>query len=137
MHLTVRHAGTGTAWLFPLVDGVPPLGWDLASRYLVLPVLLVLLQYLSSALISPPPDPNQEEGQKNVQVKCNLLKYVAVKHVSHKTCNMLLRWMSQLYECQASQAPMNTNQRSCFARDLLADASSCEHALWQQNAVEG
>lgn len=60
-------AGTGTAWLFPFVDGHPPLGWDLASRYLAIPVLLVILQYLSSALISPPPDPNQDEGQKRTQ----------------------------------------------------------------------
>ena len=34
-------AGTSTAWLFPFVDGHPPIGWGDASKYLVLPVLLV------------------------------------------------------------------------------------------------
>ena len=34
-------AGTSTAWLFPFVDGHPPIGWPDASKYLVLPVLLV------------------------------------------------------------------------------------------------
>ena len=49
----------GSNWLYPLVEGQPPIGWDDASRYLVLPVLLVLFQYVSSAAIAPPPDPNQ------------------------------------------------------------------------------
>ena len=49
----------GSNWLYPLVDGHPPIGWDDASRYLALPVLLVLFQYVSSAAIAPPPDPNQ------------------------------------------------------------------------------
>lgn len=62
--LADRSSGTGTAWLYPFVNGEPPLGWDVAGRYLVLPVLLVVLQYISTALISPPPDPNQEESQK-------------------------------------------------------------------------
>ena len=51
--------GGSTDWLFPFVDGAPPIGWSEASPYLVLPVLLVLAQYASSAIISPI-DPNQE-----------------------------------------------------------------------------
>ena len=38
---------------------MPPIGWEAAQPYLVLPVLLVLFQYVSSAAIAPPPDPNQ------------------------------------------------------------------------------
>jgi YidC/Oxa1 family membrane protein insertase len=52
----------GTEWLFPLVDGAPPIGWDAASHYLVLPILLVICQYISSAIISPPIDPNAENA---------------------------------------------------------------------------
>lgn len=37
----VAVAGNSTAWLFPFVDGHPPIGWEDASRYLLLPVLLV------------------------------------------------------------------------------------------------
>ena len=47
-------SGSGIAWLYPLVDGAPPVGWDEASRYLVLPVALVAAQFASSAIISPP-----------------------------------------------------------------------------------
>ena len=52
--VTAQRAGTGTAWLLPLVDGAPPGGWDGAAPYLVLPVLLVLAQYASSAVMTPP-----------------------------------------------------------------------------------
>jgi YidC/Oxa1 family membrane protein insertase len=60
--IAAQRAGAGTAWLFPLVDGAPPVGWDLASRYLALPVALVVAQYISSAIISPPVDPNNDNA---------------------------------------------------------------------------
>jgi YidC/Oxa1 family membrane protein insertase len=52
----------GTEWLLPFVDGAPPIGWDNAAPYLVLPVLLVACQYVSSSIISPPIDPNAENA---------------------------------------------------------------------------
>ncbi len=45
------------SWLYPLVDGAPPIGWEAAIAYLILPVLVVLSQYVSSAIITPPMDP--------------------------------------------------------------------------------
>ena len=42
--MAARQAGSGIAWLYPLVDGAPPMGWEAATPYLVLPVLLVLTQ---------------------------------------------------------------------------------------------
>lgn len=60
--IAARQAGSGTAWLLPLVDGHPPIGWDDASKYLVLPVLLVLVQYISTSIVSPPVDPNAENA---------------------------------------------------------------------------
>ena len=51
------------AWLYPFVDGHPPIGWDEASRYLALPVLLVIAQFISTAVISPPIDPNDENAK--------------------------------------------------------------------------
>jgi YidC/Oxa1 family membrane protein insertase len=44
----------GTEWLYPFVDGAPPIGWDDASRYLILPVLMVVAQWISSSIITPP-----------------------------------------------------------------------------------
>ena len=63
--VAAQRAGEGTAWLLPFVDGHPPIGWELASAYLVLPVALLVAQYISSAIISPPIDPNAENA--NVQ----------------------------------------------------------------------
>ncbi|GLC44867.1 hypothetical protein PLESTB_001681500 [Pleodorina starrii] len=60
--LAQRQSGLGTSWLFPLVDGAPPIGWDEAAAYLTLPVLLVLVQYASSFLTTPPIDPKDENA---------------------------------------------------------------------------
>ena len=59
--------GSGISWLWPFVDNAPPIGWDEASRYLVLPVLLVVAQFVSSAIITPPTDP-EDESAKRTQV---------------------------------------------------------------------
>jgi len=62
--LAARQAGTGLSWLFPFVDGHPPIGWATAGAYLVLPVLLVISQYLSQKLVSPQSqDPAQQQTQ--------------------------------------------------------------------------
>ena len=54
----------GGSWLFPLQNGAPPIGWHDASAYLVLPVLLVVSQYVSQKIISPPSsDPSQQSTQ--------------------------------------------------------------------------
>ena len=44
VHVRVQGASN---WLFPFVNGAPPIGWHDASAYLVLPVLLVVSQYVS------------------------------------------------------------------------------------------
>lgn len=54
----------GGSWLFPLQNGAPPIGWHDATAYLVLPVLLVVSQYVSQKIISPPSsDPSQQSTQ--------------------------------------------------------------------------
>jgi len=53
--LAAQKAGAGTSWLFPFVDGAPPIGWEAASAYLILPVLLVASQALTQQLMAPPP----------------------------------------------------------------------------------
>ena len=40
-----RAAGAGISWLYPFVDGAPPIGWEAASAYLVFPVLVVVAQW--------------------------------------------------------------------------------------------
>ncbi|KXZ53449.1 ALB31 protein [Gonium pectorale] len=60
--LAMRQSGLGTSWLLPFVDGAPPIGWSEAAAYLSLPVLLVLVQYASAAVTSPPIDPKDENA---------------------------------------------------------------------------
>ncbi|GAB2234058.1 hypothetical protein Droror1_Dr00003295 [Drosera rotundifolia] len=56
-----RQSGAGISWLLPFVDGHPPIGWHDAAAYLVLPVLLVVSQFVSMELMKPPEtDPNQK-----------------------------------------------------------------------------
>ncbi|XP_077212990.1 inner membrane protein PPF-1, chloroplastic-like [Tasmannia lanceolata] len=52
--IAARQSGSGISWLFPFVDGHPPLGWHDTAAYLVLPVLLVVSQYVSMEIMKPP-----------------------------------------------------------------------------------
>lgn len=61
--LAARQSGAGISWLYPFVDGAPPSGWDTAGPYLVLPVLLLIAQYISSEIVSPPIDPNDPNAK--------------------------------------------------------------------------
>jgi hypothetical protein len=49
----VSVANRGIEWLYPFVDGAPPIGWEAAQAYLVLPVVLVILQvcHLHASLV--------------------------------------------------------------------------------------
>ncbi|CAN0854070.1 Inner membrane protein PPF-1, chloroplastic [Linum grandiflorum] len=60
--IAARQSGSGTSWLFPFVDGHPPLGWGDTIAYLVLPVLLIVSQYVSMEIMKPPQtdDPTQK-----------------------------------------------------------------------------
>jgi YidC/Oxa1 family membrane protein insertase len=58
-------ANQGMQWLFPFVDGQPPLGWEDTAKYLALPVLLVISQYVSMAISTPKTDdPQMQQTQR-------------------------------------------------------------------------
>ncbi|KAM0999527.1 hypothetical protein ACFX15_006034 [Malus domestica] len=61
--IAARQSGSGISWLFPFVDGHPPLGWSDTAAYLVLPVLLVASQYVSMEIMKPPQ--TDDPAQKN------------------------------------------------------------------------
>ncbi|GFZ00028.1 OxaA/YidC-like membrane insertion protein [Actinidia rufa] len=63
--IAARQHGSGISWLFPFVDGHPPLGWSDTLAYLVLPVLLVLSQYISVQIMqsSQANDPSMKSSQ--------------------------------------------------------------------------
>jgi YidC/Oxa1 family membrane protein insertase len=65
--------GSGLAWLFPFVNGQPPVGWHDAIAYLVLPVLLIASQYASQKLVTPQSD---DPAQKQTQAILGFLPFM-------------------------------------------------------------
>ncbi|XP_057449159.1 inner membrane protein PPF-1, chloroplastic [Lotus japonicus] len=64
--IAARQSGSGISWLFPFVDGHPPLGWQDTAAYLVLPILLIATQYVSMEIMKPPQ--SNDPTQKNTQL---------------------------------------------------------------------
>ncbi|KAG8365990.1 hypothetical protein BUALT_Bualt17G0029500 [Buddleja alternifolia] len=78
--IAAQKTGSGTSWLFPFIDGHPPLGWSDTLAYLVLPVLLVLSQYISIQIMQPPQsnDPNVKSSQAITKVLPLMIGYFAL-----------------------------------------------------------
>ncbi|KAG1662589.1 hypothetical protein FOA52_002986 [Chlamydomonas sp. UWO 241] len=73
--LVDRTAGAGMKWLFPFVDGAPPIGWATAAAYLVMPVLLVASQYASMKIVQPPPTKDADGNDPQAQTQA-ILKFL-------------------------------------------------------------
>ncbi|KAE8733754.1 Inner membrane protein PPF-1 [Hibiscus syriacus] len=71
--IAARQSGSGISWLIPFVDGHPPLGWHDTAAYLVLPVLLVVSQYVSMELMKPP---QTDPAQKNTLLVLKFLPFM-------------------------------------------------------------
>ncbi|CAL4920081.1 unnamed protein product [Urochloa decumbens] len=78
--IAARQNGGGLSWLFPFTDGHPPLGWSDTLAYLVLPVLLVISQYISAQVMQPPQsnDPSQQGAQAVTKFLPLLIGYFAL-----------------------------------------------------------
>ncbi|XP_062212997.1 ALBINO3-like protein 1, chloroplastic [Phragmites australis] len=78
--IDARQTGQGISWLFPFTDGHPPLGWSDTLAYLVLPVLLVISQYISAQIMQPPQsnDPSQQSAQAVTKFLPLLIGYFAL-----------------------------------------------------------
>lgn len=62
--LAAQKTGGGFSWLFSMQNGAPPLGWHDTICYLVLPVGLVVSQFFTQKILSPPSDdPQQQQSQ--------------------------------------------------------------------------
>ncbi|XP_062193137.1 inner membrane protein ALBINO3, chloroplastic-like [Phragmites australis] len=72
--IAARQSGAGISWLFPFVDGHPPLGWHDTIAYLVLPVLLVASQYVSMEIMKPPQ--SDDPSQKNTLLVLKFLPFM-------------------------------------------------------------
>jgi hypothetical protein len=52
-------------WGPPAAAGAPPIGWHDAACYCALPAALVVAQWISSSIISPPVDPEAKNAGVN------------------------------------------------------------------------
>ena len=114
--LAERQSGLGTSWLLPLVDGAPPIGWDEAGAYLALPIALVLVQYASAALTSPPIDPKVRPPAVNSPV------------VGASTKHML----AAMRRCPLQCDGLLLTRRMCVFRPPLARRPQDENAGTQR-----
>lgn len=55
-----------SSWLYPFVDGAPPIGWGPALAYMVLPVLLVVSQLYMQRMMTPATDDPQQASMQSV-----------------------------------------------------------------------
>lgn len=78
--VAARQNGSGISWLFPFVDGQPPLGWSDTLAYLVLPTLLVISQYISVQIMqsSQTSDPNMKSSQAITKFLPLMIGYFAL-----------------------------------------------------------
>ena len=66
-------------WMWPLVDGVPPLGWVATIAYLILPILLVVSQVYMQQMMTPPStDPQQQSMQQIMKFMPLMFGYFAL-----------------------------------------------------------
>ncbi|KAB2052971.1 hypothetical protein ES319_A12G156100v1 [Gossypium barbadense] len=78
--IAARQNGSGISWLFPFVNGHPPLGWSDTFAYLVLPVLLVISQYVSVQIMQSAQsnDPNMKNSQALTKFLPLMIGYFAL-----------------------------------------------------------
>ncbi|KAL1135441.1 hypothetical protein V6Z11_A12G173600 [Gossypium hirsutum] len=78
--IAARQNGSGISWLFPFVDGHPPLGWSDTFAYLVLPILLVISQYVSVQIMQSAQsnDPNMKNSQALTKFLPLMIGYFAL-----------------------------------------------------------
>ena len=88
----------GLSWLWPLnADGVPPIGWDQAQAYLILPVALVVSQYIATVLVPPTPpdeDAKEDDNAKTTKAVLKLLPLMVGYFSLTLPAGMGLYWLA-------------------------------------------
>jgi len=84
-------SGRGLGWLFPLIDGAPPIGWHDAVAYLVLPVLLVVSQFASQKIMQP--NQNQDPSQASANAILKFLPFMVGWFSLNVPSGLTLYWI--------------------------------------------
>ena len=103
--MTERASGAGMSWLFPFIDGAPPIGWASAAAYLVMPILLIASQYASMKIMQPDnkasQDPSVQQSQAVLQFLPLMIGWFSLNVPSGLTLywfvNNILSTAQQLY----------------------------------------
>lgn len=103
--MTERATGAGMSWLFPFIDGAPPIGWAGAGAYLIMPALLVASQYASMKIMQPDSkasqDPSVQQSQAILQFLPLMIGWFSLNVPSGLTLywfvNNILSTAQQLY----------------------------------------
>mmetsp|Transcript_20095 Transcript_20095/g.33704 ORF Transcript_20095/g.33704 Transcript_20095/m.33704 type:complete len:443 (+) Transcript_20095:79-1407(+) len=145
--LASRDGGTGLNWLMPLVDGHPPIGWHDAAAYLVMPVLLIVSQYVSQAIISPPKtseDPAQGQTQAILKFLPLMIGWFSLNVPSGLTLywftNNILTTGQQVYlrnTTKPKEIPVKTAQGGGVVVDVKAAPLGGPGAPTDMSAITG
>ncbi|PSC67864.1 inner membrane PPF-chloroplastic isoform B [Micractinium conductrix] len=100
----------GLGWLYSWENGAPPLGFAQTAAYLVLPILLIISQYVSMKVISPQQsqDPSQQQANAILKFLPIMIGYFSLNVPSGLTLywftNNILTTAQQLYLRRSFQA---------------------------------
>lgn len=139
--IAARQSGSGISWLFPFIDGQPPLGWSDTVAYLVLPVLLVVSQYISVQIMqsSQSNDPNMKSSQAITRFLPLMIGYFALSVPS----GLSLYWLTNNILSSAQQIWLqkmggaNNPARKLKFESLEEDRSKVqEPVLFQTTSVQ-
>jgi YidC/Oxa1 family membrane protein insertase len=96
----------GLSWLYPFVNGAPPIGWADAIAYLILPILLVVSQLYMQQMMTPPTsDPQQASMQSIMKFMPLMFGYFALVVPS----GLSLYWFTSNLLAMAQQYFTRTN----------------------------
>ena len=113
--ISARQAGMGLSWLMPFKDGAPPIGWHDAAAYMLLPVLLVVSQYVSQSVLQTTrnTDPSQAGAQNFLKVLPLLLGWFSLNVPSglalYWITNNVLTTGQQVYLKRGAPTPKQAN----------------------------
>ncbi|XP_047323329.1 ALBINO3-like protein 1, chloroplastic [Impatiens glandulifera] len=92
--IAARQSGSGISWLFPFVDGHPPLGWSDTCTYLVLPLLLIVSQYISVQIMQSSSSQNNDPNMKSSQALTNFLPLMIGYFALSVPSGLSLYWLT-------------------------------------------
>ncbi|KAI3817498.1 hypothetical protein L1987_11290 [Smallanthus sonchifolius] len=101
--IAARQSGSGISWLFPFVDGQPPLGWSDTFAYLVLPVLLVVSQYISVQIMQSSQPQSNEPNMKTSQTITKFLPLMIGYFALSVPSGLSLYWLANNILSSAQQ----------------------------------